>query len=112
MSKREIINFIKQERYIKKGELENASPSKLKKELDDLKERAGRKLGKAARFAEKISKVKNEKNEIKDAADYLGEKAGEVSEKVGKKTSKALNKIESVTSGFVWALGRGEVKCD
>ena len=77
------------------------------KEIDDLTERAGKKLGKAADFAEKISPVKFAKNEIKDAADYLGEKAGEVSEKVGKKTSKALDKIESVTSGI--GVDRGTI---
>ena len=77
------------------------------KKLDNFQERAGRKLGKAADFAEKISPVKFAKNEIKDAADYLGEKAGEVSEKVGKKASKALDKIESVTSGI--GVDRGTI---
>ena len=77
------------------------------KGLEDFTERAGKKLAKAADFAEKISPVKFAKNEIKDAADYLGEKADEVSEKVGKKTSKALDKIESVTSGI--GVDRGTI---
>ena len=33
MSKRDVINFIKQEMYVKKGDLENVTPNELKKKL-------------------------------------------------------------------------------
>ena len=66
MSKRDVINFIKEEKYVKKGELENASPSELKRELENIMKEREREVNKDELLDDEVYETAQEYLEIVD----------------------------------------------